>query len=588
MSDPKAPTEAKQRIFYGSLENEVTKRMRTESGALPTATTDDSITLVGGTAITKPSSASSSTPSTFNAAVLAGIKAGNINIAGAEADTLDLSESSQMSKARQEELMKALEVKHRARVMTVPTNDVMVMKRLRENGEPICLFGEKAPARRERLRAILARISVEKGLGEIKDEKKEVVMMDTTTTEVRKKAFRTEGSAQLKEARLNMAKMALERAKQRIEQQQLERDIDFDTAAVDARYKAVTARLKSFVNSSSEIGDTRPLSCLAVAPDSSAVLTASWTGLLKLWSAPASQHLTTFKGGAEMVTDVVFHPQAAPASLSASSTSAASSSSSSLSHSAANIASCSAEGLIRLWPLTPSEDTPMLDSAFPSLAASSAPAVPEVTPLCVLKGHTERACRLAFHPSGNYLGSTSQDTTWRLWDINTQQCLLKQTGHARGVYGITFHPDGSLAVTGDMGGIGLVWDVRIGKVIWSLQGHARHVLCADFHPNGYQVATGGDDHSVRLWDIRKKNCYYTILAHTALVSTVQYQPGDGDFLLTSGFDKTVKVWSARSNQIVKILAGHDGKVARAGVAPNCEFIASAAHDRTWKLWTPEA
>jgi len=37
----------------------------------------------------------------------------------------------------------------------------MVRKRLREINEPITLFGEKAPGRRERLRELLARLSVD-------------------------------------------------------------------------------------------------------------------------------------------------------------------------------------------------------------------------------------------------------------------------------------------------------------------------------------------------------------------------------------------------------------------------------------------
>ena len=60
-------------------------------------------------------------------------------------DTHDLSEASQQSIARQQELKDTIEKRKRARELAVPTNDNSVKLKLREAGEPICLFGEAAP-----------------------------------------------------------------------------------------------------------------------------------------------------------------------------------------------------------------------------------------------------------------------------------------------------------------------------------------------------------------------------------------------------------------------------------------------------------
>lgn len=58
-----------------------------------------------------------------------------------------------------------------------------------------------------------------------------------------------------------------------------------------------------------------------------------------------------------------------------------------------------------------------------------------------------RVARLAFHPSGRYVGTASFDTTWRLWDIDTQTELLLQEGHSREVFAIGFQNDGALVAT---------------------------------------------------------------------------------------------------------------------------------------------
>jgi len=54
--------------------------------------------------------------------------------------------------------------------------------------------------------------------------------------------------------------------------------------------------LKTFTSTSSQIGDDRPLSCCAFAPNSQHLATGSWTGLVKLWTVPDCELVQTFRG----------------------------------------------------------------------------------------------------------------------------------------------------------------------------------------------------------------------------------------------------------------------------------------------------
>ena len=109
--------------------------------------------------------------------------------------------------------------------------------------------------------------------------------------------------------------------------------------------------------------------------------------------------------------------------------------------------------------------------------------------------------------------------------------------------------------------------------------HRLYVTCSS---NSYQVATGSADNSVRIWDIRTLRCVYVIPAHKSLCSDVkffhasslsqslQYTPSSnnngarptlsGLYLVTGGYDGLVNIWSADDWQLLKSLAGHDGKV----------------------------
>lgn len=122
-----------------------------------------------------------------------------------------------------------------------------------------------------------------------------------------------------------------------------------------------------------------------------------------------------------------------------------------------------------------------------------------------MKGHQDRVCRVAYHPSGDYVASASFDTTWRLWDVNTTTELLLQEGHSKEVYAIEFQNDGALVASGfvakfllnlpiriikllfyrGLDAIGRIWDLRTGKTAMVLDGHIQAIFATAFSPNGF-------------------------------------------------------------------------------------------------------
>ncbi|KAM0752136.1 WD40 repeat-like protein [Meredithblackwellia eburnea MCA 4105] len=485
-------------------------------------------------------------------------------------------------------IIQELEARKHARRLAVPTKDADVRARLREIGQPITLFGERPENRRDRLRALwnAARLDAAKEKGEQIDEDEDVSSEEDTEGEdedgEKEEEFYTEGSEELRQARLKIANYSLERARKRVSRQQLESTVPLGRL-VDVR-RAVFTDLKTFTNLGSQIGDTRALSSLRFSPDSSMLLTSSWTGNAKLWSIPQCREIKMFKAHKERIGGVAWHPQATLSQPS----------------SAQNFATSGADNDVKVWSL---------DSD---------------TPLSTLTGHTGRVCRIAYHPSGGYLGSASFDGTWRLWDTTTGQELLLQEGHSKEVYSIEFQDDGALVCTGGLDAIGRVWDLRSGKTAMVLDGHVKDILGIDFSPNGHQIATGSNDDTIRIWDMRSLKSIKTIPAHKSAVSDLKFfrapslpssypltstpssfakfpvfekkeeveeqgkadVPLSGLFLVSSGYDGMIKVWSADDWQLVKSLTSDkDGKVMSVDVSSNAKFLASAEYTRTFKLWS---
>lgn len=69
---------------------------------------------------------------------------------------------------------------------------------------------------------------------------------------------------------------------------------------------------------------------------------------------------------------------------------------------------------------------------------------------------------------------------------------------------------------------------------------------------------------------------------------MRFEPSDGHVLLTAGYDCTAKLWAAHDWQLARTLAGHEGRVMAADVAPDGSgLVATVSYDRTVKLWAPE-
>lgn len=463
------------------------------------------------------------------------LKSGNINVTDGE--TLEMAPT--VSDERQKELMADFEKRKITRSITVSTDDSVVKAKLRELGHPITLFGEGPAQRRDRLRDLLSVFEqmlpgfISQVEEEVEEEKDEEMPVDI---------WYHEGSDLLKQARLFIAEYSLPRAQKKLAlAKQNLKNIETDTAV---KTQEVHRKTRSLINFCSQIGDNRPLSFCQFSPNGEILATTSWSGLCKLWSIPDGNEIRILKGHNERVGGIVFHPESTKG----------------LSKSVVNLVSYSADGSLQLWNLESDN------------------------PLGNIVGHDQRVTSADFHPSGRFLGTSCFDKSWRLWDLEQQKEVLHQEGHSKECYKISFQNDGALAATSGYDARGLIWDLRTGRNIMALDGHLKKVLAMDFHPNGYQVATGSEDQKCMVWDLRQQGSVYTIPAHNNIVSHLKFCEST---LVTASFDGLVKVWSNSSWALLKTLKGHEQKVTCVDVTNDGNYYASTSFDRTFKLWAPE-
>ncbi|KAL1604082.1 hypothetical protein SLS60_005674 [Paraconiothyrium brasiliense] len=463
---------------------------------------------------------------------------------------------------RASDILGQFERKKRAQQILVPTADRDIKLKLRSLGEPITLFGEGSSERRDRLRATL--FEQQEAGGE--DADIQMQEADEAPGEGDEE-FYTQGTALLLDVRRDMAKYSLPRAKERVAFQRRESTIPLKTH-IDFRNK-IKDRLKGFELYGSQTSD-RPVSIVRFSPNGQYVAYGNWGGQVRLLEVPSLEQKKAYRGGhTERATGIDWVPGATlPGST--------------VSSSSANFASGGAGGKVQLWSLDDDK------------------------PLRTLEGHTDRVCRVAFHPSGRYLASASDDTTWRLWDVNTGQEVVIQEGHSKEVYTVSFNQDGSLVASGGLDSIGRVWDVRSGRVIFLMESHIKPIYGLDWSTDGHRLLSGSGDGFMRCWDVRAMRETNAIAANTGGVTDLRWykgtdgpldgvplqENGDGElvpkkastFVISSGFDKNIQVFSADDWAHCKTLQGHSQAVFSADVTSNADWIVSGGKDRTVKLW----
>ncbi|SCW04607.1 LAFE_0H17282g1_1 [Lachancea fermentati] len=440
-----------------------------------------------------------------------------------------------------DEALKRLEFQRKERLQLVPTDDEDVKACLELLGEPIVNANEENAERRERLTELLFKNEehMRKFLDSVYGKGNQRENTKEANEDEDEDEFYTPASIQLIEARKFLIKDSLQRARRRLELQK--ESLNGQNIQREILYRRnLNHSLSQFELTGSQIASTRPISQVVFSPTGEHIASGSWAGDIKIVERSTLDIVKEFRTAHNgKIGGLDWH------------------------ESGKLVVSGAADNCVKVWN-TSSNGT---------------------NPAAVLTGHVGRVARVKFHPCGRFIASASFDTTWRLWDLESQDELQLQEGHAKEVFCLAFQSDGSLICSAGLDSLGIVWDIRIGKSIMLLEGHAKPIYGLDWSPNGYHIATGGADGAIKLWDIRRKGTVGTIMANKGIVSEVKFDKARGSFLVSSSYDKTVSLFSADNWKPIASLEGHTDKVLSVDISKDGDNIISSGWDRSVKLWT---
>lgn len=286
-------------------------------------------------------------------------------------------------------------------------------------------------------------------------------------------------------------------------------------------------------------GHSDSVNAVAVTPDGTHAISASYDQTLRVWHLDWGTELRTLTGHSDWVWAVAVTPDGK------------------------RVVSASIDKSIKVWDLHSGRE------------------------LGTLSGHEDSVLAVALTPDGKRAVSASDDQTIKVWDLESRRAIHTLLGHRDRIWMVAITPDGARAVSASSDTTIKIWDIETGRELRTLTGHTDWVVDVDIvtDPATRRVwaLSASHDQTIRVWDIETGEHIGTLAGRKSSVMTVSITP-DGTRAVSASREPTIDVWDLATSQEIATLTGHASSVMAVAITPDGTRAVSASHDHTLKVW----
>ena len=220
-----------------------------------------------------------------------------------------------------------------------------------------------------------------------------------------------------------------------------------------------------------------------------------------------------------------------------------------------------------------------------------------------VKAHEGAIWTLHVHPDGRSIATGSADKSVKFFNFEiiqeevpgtTRKTPRFRLAHTRtlkvsdDILSLRFSPDSRLVALSLLDNTVKVFFVDSLKLFLNLYGHKLPVLNIDISYDSKLIVTCSADKNVRLWGLDFGDCHKAFFAHQDSIMQVAFVPhnqdGNGHHFFSASKDHLIKYWDGDKFEQIQKLGGHYGEIWAIAVSRTGEFLVSASHDKSIRVW----
>ncbi len=188
--------------------------------------------------------------------------------------------------------------------------------------------------------------------------------------------------------------------------------------------------------------------------------------------------------------------------------------------------------------------------------------------------------QVIFSPDGNLLIAPASLGVYFLDGRNLDEVQFLPMD--KPVFRAAYSPDGSLLALA-VGYEIQIYSLSESRLVANLTGHENTVSSVTFSPDGRFLLSSSWDRTVRLWQVADSSQVYRLrLAGEA--TSVAFSP-DGSQFMVGLSDKTAGIFNTADGSVANALREHDGAILSVAYSPDGKWIATGSNDKTVKIWS---
>jgi U3 small nucleolar RNA-associated protein 12 len=222
-----------------------------------------------------------------------------------------------------------------------------------------------------------------------------------------------------------------------------------------------------------------------------------------------------------------------------------------------------------------------------------------------ISAHEGAVWTLQVHPDGKSLITGSADKTVKFWNFDIVQEEIPGTRQTMprlklvqsrilkvndDVLSVHFSPDSRLLAVATLDNTVKVFFVDSLKLFLNLYGHKLPVLNMSISSDSKLIATCSADKNVRIWGLDFGDCHKALFGHQDSIMQIGFIPHpieqeEKHMFFSASKDKMIKSWDGDKFEQIQKLKGHHGEVWAMTIARTGDFVVTASHDKSIRVWT---